>query len=139
MRAPPWITDCPHQLLTEMPSCEAGHMTAPFPRDDAFEKRPCLAGRSTYAKDSARYRPVEYTTWLVLAVCSMAPRASTDRASAKSRVKPAENADLEPTGRPFGFPRDARRPWFQITMQFHCFSLFFWCFSLLTDLSALAE
>jgi hypothetical protein len=29
MRAPPWITDCPHQLLTEMPSCEAEHMAAP--------------------------------------------------------------------------------------------------------------
>ena len=26
---PPWITDCPHQLLTEMPSCEAEHMAAP--------------------------------------------------------------------------------------------------------------
>jgi hypothetical protein len=30
-------------------------MTAPFPGDDTFEKRPCLAGRSTYAKESARY------------------------------------------------------------------------------------
>ena len=29
MRAPPWITDCPHQLLTEIPSCEAEHMAAP--------------------------------------------------------------------------------------------------------------
>jgi hypothetical protein len=56
MGAPPWITDCPPQLLTEMPSCEAGHMIAPSPRDDAFEKGPCLAGRSTYAKESARYR-----------------------------------------------------------------------------------
>src|SRR5271169_6304056 len=28
MRAPPWITDCPHQLLTEMPSCEAGYIDA---------------------------------------------------------------------------------------------------------------
>jgi hypothetical protein len=28
MRAPPWITDCPHQLLTESPSCEAEHMAA---------------------------------------------------------------------------------------------------------------
>jgi hypothetical protein len=27
-RAPPWITDCPHQLLTEMPSCEAEHTAA---------------------------------------------------------------------------------------------------------------
>ncbi len=30
-------------------------MTARFPHDDAFEKSPCLAGRSTYAKESARY------------------------------------------------------------------------------------
>src|SRR4029077_12083788 len=28
MRALPWITDCPHQLLTEMPSCEAEHTAA---------------------------------------------------------------------------------------------------------------
>jgi hypothetical protein len=28
-----------NKLLTEIPSCEAGHMTAPFPRDDAFEKK----------------------------------------------------------------------------------------------------
>src|SRR5208283_4616 len=29
MRAPPWITVCPHQLLTEIPSCEAVYMAAP--------------------------------------------------------------------------------------------------------------
>ena len=29
MRAPPWITVIPHQLLTEIPSCEAGYMAAP--------------------------------------------------------------------------------------------------------------
>jgi len=29
MRAPPWITACPHQLLTEIPSCEAVYMAAP--------------------------------------------------------------------------------------------------------------
>jgi hypothetical protein len=29
MRAPPWITDCPHELLTEMLSCEAEHIAAP--------------------------------------------------------------------------------------------------------------
>src|ERR1700685_1362425 len=34
-------------------------MTAPFPGDDTFEKRPCLAGRSTYAKESARYHLLE--------------------------------------------------------------------------------
>jgi hypothetical protein len=34
----------------------------------------------------------------------MAPRPSTDQISAKSRVNPALNADLDPTGRPFGFP-----------------------------------
>jgi hypothetical protein len=28
MRAPPWITACPHQLLTEIPSCEAGYRSA---------------------------------------------------------------------------------------------------------------
>jgi uncharacterized protein YbjT (DUF2867 family) len=29
MRAPPWIAVCPIQRLTEKPSCEAGHLTAP--------------------------------------------------------------------------------------------------------------
>src|SRR5712691_1026001 len=28
MRAPPWITIRPHQLLTEIPSCEAGYRCA---------------------------------------------------------------------------------------------------------------
>ena len=28
MRAPPWISS-PHQFLTEIPSCEAGHVAAP--------------------------------------------------------------------------------------------------------------
>jgi hypothetical protein len=27
--SPPWITLCPHQLLTELLSCEAEHMAAP--------------------------------------------------------------------------------------------------------------
>ena len=35
MRAPPWITVCPNQLLTEIPSCEAGYMAAP----ERFAKR----------------------------------------------------------------------------------------------------
>jgi len=35
MRAPPWITVFPHQLLTEIPSCEAGYMAAP----ERFAKR----------------------------------------------------------------------------------------------------
>jgi len=35
MRAPPWITVCPHQLLTEIPSCEAEYMAAP----ERFAKR----------------------------------------------------------------------------------------------------
>jgi hypothetical protein len=30
-------------------------MTAPFLRDEPSEKNPCLAGRSTYAKDSGHY------------------------------------------------------------------------------------
>src|SRR5271167_2841054 len=40
MRAPPWITVCPHQLLTETPSCEAGHVTAP---DHAASSQKVLA------------------------------------------------------------------------------------------------
>ena len=31
-------TICPHQLLTEIPSCEAGHMTAPFPGINRLKK-----------------------------------------------------------------------------------------------------
>src|SRR5689334_14869319 len=30
MRAPPWIAVCLNQRLTEKPSCEAGHVTAPI-------------------------------------------------------------------------------------------------------------
>src|SRR4029077_17784545 len=44
------------------------------------------------------------TVGLVLAVCSMAPRPSSDQISARSFKNPAENAVLDPTGRPFGLP-----------------------------------
>src|ERR1700731_1345053 len=42
MRAPPWITDCPHQLLTEMPSCEAGYIDA-RPPTVSSSKSSCYA------------------------------------------------------------------------------------------------
>jgi hypothetical protein len=35
MRAPPWITVRQHSLLTETPSCEAGHMTCTRPRAES--------------------------------------------------------------------------------------------------------
>ena len=42
-RAPPWITVFPHQLLTEIPSCEAEYMAAPERFADKSDSS-CTAG-----------------------------------------------------------------------------------------------
>src|SRR5271157_6260576 len=55
MRAPPWITDCPHQLLTEIPSCEAEHMAAPtnaaFVRKSLANSEPSIHGTLRTSRD----------------------------------------------------------------------------------------
>src|SRR5579863_2121655 len=43
-RVPPWITICPHQLLTEIPSCEAEHMAAPTNAALVKKESPCQLG-----------------------------------------------------------------------------------------------
>ena len=53
MRAPPWITVCPHQLLTETPSCEAEHMAAPT---KTLARHQTLARGGYPHMDTTKYR-----------------------------------------------------------------------------------
>jgi hypothetical protein len=71
-------------------------MTAPFPGDDTFEKRPCLAGRSTYAKESARHPD------------DASAGRSLQRGAPSPRIEVAGAYEDDPIGRSAAAPRSAR-------------------------------
>ena len=76
VRAPPWIAVCPNQYLTEKPSCEAGHKTAPD-HNAKTSSQPLQCGSHPHRTFRAAKTDIRRLTTGFAPESGRTPRAST--------------------------------------------------------------